>query len=251
MRKYYAIEPPVVFGRRASWKTRSEVISMTIARRPGVPLKLKFVDLPTALRWSISNPTRFPVTHTLCIAGTLDINFGRRLTQQLASVYADYPTIIMGMLTWDNIREFARPEFKGTEIVFPTHSIIPRPTGWKYQSEQLFQPGHVCQAQRYVVPGYEVTWKFARLLLQYGRDLSSNIANKQFRSFTDFDIQPGTQPPDPGPGLFLKQTTLLYQVAGRHDPGCKLISLAVLPYIQLILLLHHAASRYRHPFVTG
>lgn len=41
-----------------------------------------------------------------------------------------------------------------------------------------------------VFRGYEVTWKYARLLLQYGKDLSSNLSNKNHKVFTDFDIQP-------------------------------------------------------------
>jgi hypothetical protein len=41
-----------------------------------------------------------------------------------------------------------------------------------------------------VFRGYEVTWKYAKLLLQYGRDLPSNLSNKQFKVFTDFDVQP-------------------------------------------------------------
>ena len=41
-----------------------------------------------------------------------------------------------------------------------------------------------------VFRGYEVTWKYAKLLLQYGVDLSSNIGNKSYKVFTDFDIQP-------------------------------------------------------------
>jgi hypothetical protein len=41
-----------------------------------------------------------------------------------------------------------------------------------------------------VFRGYEVTFKFARLLLQYNKDIASNLGNKQPRIFSDFDIQP-------------------------------------------------------------
>ena len=41
-----------------------------------------------------------------------------------------------------------------------------------------------------VFRGYEVTWKYARLLDKFGKDLSSDLGNKQFNLFTDFDIQP-------------------------------------------------------------
>ena len=41
-----------------------------------------------------------------------------------------------------------------------------------------------------VFRGYEVTWKYAKLLLQFGKDIASNLDNKQNKVFTDFDIQP-------------------------------------------------------------
>ena len=41
-----------------------------------------------------------------------------------------------------------------------------------------------------VFRGYEVTWKYARLLMQYKNDFNSNISNKQHTVFTEFNIQP-------------------------------------------------------------
>ena len=41
-----------------------------------------------------------------------------------------------------------------------------------------------------VFRGYETTFRFARLLQQYGASLSSSIGEKKFRVFNDFDIQP-------------------------------------------------------------
>ena len=41
-----------------------------------------------------------------------------------------------------------------------------------------------------VYRGYEVTFRFARLVKQYGREIASNLGNKQTKVFTDFDIQP-------------------------------------------------------------
>ena len=41
-----------------------------------------------------------------------------------------------------------------------------------------------------VFRGYETTWKFARLLMKYGKDLPSNLSSKLDNVFTEFDIQP-------------------------------------------------------------
>ena len=41
-----------------------------------------------------------------------------------------------------------------------------------------------------VFRGYEVTFRFARMLLQHGSDIASNLTSKYVKVFTDFDIQP-------------------------------------------------------------
>ena len=41
-----------------------------------------------------------------------------------------------------------------------------------------------------VFRGYEVIWKYAKLLMQYDDEITSNLGNKQVKVFTDFDIQP-------------------------------------------------------------
>jgi hypothetical protein len=41
-----------------------------------------------------------------------------------------------------------------------------------------------------VMRGYEATWRFSKLLLEYGREFSSNINHKAFNVFRELDIQP-------------------------------------------------------------
>ncbi len=41
-----------------------------------------------------------------------------------------------------------------------------------------------------VFRGYETTWRFAKLLLQYGKNLSGSIGEKKYKVFNDFTIEP-------------------------------------------------------------
>jgi hypothetical protein len=50
-----------------------------------------------------------------------------------------------------------------------------------------------------VMRGYEATWRFSKLLLQYGKDIASNLGRKEFNIFRELDIQP----------VINKQTTAL------------------------------------------
>ena len=41
-----------------------------------------------------------------------------------------------------------------------------------------------------VMRGYEATWRFSKLLLEYGKDLPTNIGHKAFNVFRELDIEP-------------------------------------------------------------
>jgi hypothetical protein len=127
---------------------------------------------------------------TLCIAGSLDINFGRRLAQQLASINAKYPATLMGMPTWDAIREFSRPEFRGLEIIYSTPFYNPQTDKVSQSITNYFNNTMYARPSDMVFRGYDATWRFSKLLLKYGKDLSSNLGNRQVKVFIDYDIQP-------------------------------------------------------------
>ena len=128
--------------------------------------------------------------HNICIGASLDANFGRRLAFQLASIGKSYPITLAGMPTWDGIREFSNPEFKGIAIVYSNPFYSARIDKISQDITNFFANTMYARPSDMVFRGYEVTWKFSKLLMQYGKDISSNLGNKGNQVFTDFDIQP-------------------------------------------------------------
>lgn len=193
--KYYPLEPPVVFRKKGELENQiKSYLDESGKNTRSVPLKLKYVDLPDS--FTVDNLKRYmdSTRRTLCIAGSLDANFGRRLAQQLSSLYTQYPSTVLGMPTWDNIRDFSHPEFKGPEIIYGTPFYNPRTDKVSQDINNYFSSVMYARPSDMLFRGYEVTWKFAKMLLQYGKDLSSNLANKQFNIFTEFDIEPVINP---------------------------------------------------------
>lgn len=191
IQKYYAIEPLVVFRTKGVAEDQikayfDEYSKVTMS----VPLKMKYVDLPDSFTVDHLKPHLDDARRTLCVAGSLDAAFGRRLAFQLASLHATYPSVIMGMPTWDGIRDFTRPEFKGPEIIYSTPFYNARMDRVSQEITNYFNNTIYARPSDMVFRGYEATMRFSRLLLQYGKDLSSNLGNKQNKIFIDFDIQP-------------------------------------------------------------
>lgn len=192
IQKYYSLNPIIIFRKKGQLEDRIKIYFDEFGKNTlGVPLKMKYVELTDSFTVNHLKPYLDTTNQTLCVAGSLDENFGRRLTQQLAALKKQkYLSSVVGMPTWDNIKDFNKPEYKGVEIIYSTPFYNAKLDKFSQSIINYFNTVMYARPSDMVFRGYEVTWKYARLLMQYGRDLSSNLSNKSHKVFTDFDIQP-------------------------------------------------------------
>jgi len=192
IQKYYAIDPLVVFKKKGVLEDQIKSYFDNYAKATmGVPLKMKYVDVPENFTAEQLAPYLDSNHHTVCLAGSLDENFGRQLATQLASLYKKYPVVIVGMPTWDGLKtDFTKPEWKGPEIIYSTPFYNPRTNKLSQDIVNHFSTTMYARPSDMVFRGYEVTWKFTQLLFQYGKDISSNLANSRNNVFIDYNIQP-------------------------------------------------------------
>lgn len=156
-----------------------------------VPLKLRFVTLlPTFTSRDILKNLDSNITN-ICIVGSLDVQFGQLVCEQLSEVSNSYTSTIFGMPTWD-IVDFTKPLFRNLEIFYSTPFYIAPTDKTAVALNSHFKTRFYSRPTDMVFRGYETVYHFSRLLLQHRMDFHSAIAVKKFRIFTDFDIQPVT-----------------------------------------------------------
>lgn len=156
-----------------------------------VPLKLKYVDLTDSFTLKQLRPLLDSNRHNTFIAASLDDHFNRRLITQIVAAGNQYSTTIVGMPTLDNLdKEFSKPEFKGPEIIYGHPFYNSKMDKVSTEINNYFTTKMYARPSDMVFRGYEVMWKYSKLLAQFKTDLSSNINNKSNKVFTDFDIQP-------------------------------------------------------------
>ena len=132
-----------------------------------IPLKLKYTELPDS--FSVNQITRVLDSneHSLCIAGSLDENFGHRLALQLAVASKSYPLTLMGMPTFDNLAsDFIKPEYKGLEIIYSNPFFNPRTDKFTQTITNYYSSKMYASPSDWVLMGYETTWRFSKLLLK-------------------------------------------------------------------------------------
>ena len=156
-----------------------------------VPLKLKYVDLIDSFTVKQLRSMLDSNRQNTFIAASLDDNFNRRLITQLALAGRAYKTSIIGMPTLDNLdKEFSKNEFKGPEIIYGHPFYNAKTDKTSSEINNHFNTKMYARPSDMVYRGYEVMWKYSKLLAEYKTDLSSNLNNKSNKVFTDFDIQP-------------------------------------------------------------
>lgn len=192
IQKHYSLTPIIVFRKKGQLEDRLKTYFDDFGKNTvAVPLKIKYVELTDSFSVNQLRTHLDTSIQTLCIAGSLDESFGKRLVKQLAQLKKQkFQATIMGMPTWDNIKDFNKPEYKGVEVIYSTPFYNAKLDKVSQNITNYFNTIMFARPSDMVFRGYEVTWKYAKLLLQFGKDISSNLGNKQYKVFTDFDIQP-------------------------------------------------------------
>ncbi len=191
IQKHYPLEPLVVFRRKGQMEDMIRNIFEEFGKNTmAVPLKLKYVDLPDSFTVNHLTAHLDSNRKALCIAGSLNDAFGKRLALHLAAVNKQYPVTVMGMPTWDGIKDFSRPEYKDLEIVYATPFYNPRTDSVSASISNYFNTVMYARPSDMVMRGYETLWRFSKLLLKYPNDFNSSITRKEFNLFREFDIQP-------------------------------------------------------------
>jgi len=192
LQKYFALNTVTVLRKKGQMedliKTYIDDYSKSTA---SVPLKLKYVDLADSFTVRQLLPMLDSNRQNTFVAASLDDNFNRRLINQLALAGRSYKISIIGMPTLDNFdREFSKPEFKGPEIIYGHPFYNAKTDKISTEINNHFNTKMYARPSDMVFRGYEVMWKYSKLLALYKTDLSSNLNNKSNKVFTDFDIQP-------------------------------------------------------------
>jgi hypothetical protein len=191
LQKNYPTSPAVVFTRKGAQENLlSSYFSDIEKNTASFSLKLKFVTLNDNFTASQLLPYLDSNRLTMCLAGSLDENFGKRLAKHLAAVNTNYPVQLIGMPTWDGIKEFENKDYKGLEIYYTTPFYHPKTDKLSVAITNHFRTNLYSRPTDMVFRGYESLMRFGKLLIEHGPNLNSSIGEKKYKVFTDYDIQP-------------------------------------------------------------
>ncbi|MBO9682842.1 MAG: ABC transporter substrate-binding protein [Flavisolibacter sp.] len=188
LQKYHSLDRIVMFTRPGTQEDLLKNYFNDVAKSTAsTSLNIQFVNVgadyvPQTLARHLDSTKR-----TVVLAGSLDEAFATKLTQTLAGLNNRYPVRVIGMPTWEN---YNFTKANDLEIIYTTpfnydrNAPLENTLATEYTKTMSLRPSDL------FFRGYETTLRFGLLLLDTGKDVSSNLSRKGNIVFTQFDIQP-------------------------------------------------------------
>ena len=123
------------------------------------------------------------------ICGSLDESFGINLMNAAQKIYKTYPLELMGMPTWETIKDISKPEYKDFSIYFSS-SFFNTGTVAFNNFTKTFTDATYGRPSDVAYKGYELTRYFVNLLFRYDDRLMQHLNERTYRSFTEYDFRP-------------------------------------------------------------
>jgi hypothetical protein len=190
LQKYHALDKIKVYTKPGAQEAQLKeyLIEYGKATR-SVPLKIEFVNAGFDFDAATLEASLDSNAKNVCIAGSLDENFGLHLLQHLSSLSKKYSIAVAGMPTWDGLN-LSRPEYKSMEVFYSSPFYYARPNSLATRIANDFSAKQVSRPTDMFYRGYETMLRFGLLLLDAKQDVASSLARKGNNIFTSFDIQP-------------------------------------------------------------
>jgi hypothetical protein len=186
----YAKQQVVVFRKKGALEDRIRSYWEENNLTKKIP-KWTYVDLPDSFSVNQISVKLDTIKSTICIAGTLDENFGKRLASQLATLNKQrYKTSLFGLPTWGDIKDFSKLEYRGLDITYCTPYYNSRIDSVSQQVQRFFSTTLYARPSDMALRGYESVWKYANLLLKYKDNIATQLASREFELFRELQIQP-------------------------------------------------------------
>lgn len=161
MQKYYAIAPIVYFRKKGGAEDRLKSYFDEISKNTAsVPLKIKYVTLEDSFTVDDIKENLDEDRTTVVIAGSLDVNFGERLTADLSSLYQQSRSVVFAMPTWWDVTDFTKPEYKGVEVIYTTPFYLSPTNNLALKVENNFKARFYSRPTDMFFRGYETVFSF-------------------------------------------------------------------------------------------
>lgn len=157
----------------------------------GVPLRYKTIEVADSITSDRLATILDSTKATILFGASLDERFARNMADVSASLRnIGYPVELMGMSTWENVREFSTAKYKNLEVIIPTPYNYPRSDGWIKNIQTRYQEKYFGRASDLYLRAYELAWMLHPVLQKTQSEIAGMLPGKKKLIFSEMDWQP-------------------------------------------------------------
>lgn len=168
----------------------AEVFTSLNASSNGPVMKMETVVMNDVMTTADLKAKLDTLRDNVILAGSLDENFGRNLLLAASALPKNIKLTIVGMPTWESIKELNKPEVKAIPIVHSTSFFNNPAIPWGMYFEENYRKRTFSKPTDVAFKGFELTWTFVNLLLKYDDEFMKHLDDESFNILTDYDFKP-------------------------------------------------------------
>lgn len=154
-------------------------------KTPGLPLKIKTKELIDNFSTDQVIKQLDSTKLNIILCASLNETFGNNLVKAAAS-FKNYKTIIIGMPTWDGVRDIG----KDAEIIYTSPYNYSRTDLLGQQITERYRNKYFGRPSDMVFKGFEAMYHFGKLLIKYNNNLINHLSDNEFKFFNEYNFQP-------------------------------------------------------------
>lgn len=186
MQRFHPTDNITMFRRKGAIEDMIQAVLFDMNKKTyGIPLKLKTIELADNFTTQQIATYLDSTKKNVLVCGSLNETFGTNLVKAV-SLAKSYQSLIMGMPTWDGIKELG----KEADIIYSTPYNLSRTDKLSQQLTAKYKARFFGRPSDMVFKGFESMYHFTKLLLKHGNELINNLSDKEYKLFNEFDIQP-------------------------------------------------------------
>jgi ABC-type branched-subunit amino acid transport system substrate-binding protein len=186
LQKNHPTDPIIYIRKTGALEDMIEGLFQDLNKKtPALPLKIRTVSATDSTNIATFNAIMDSTKTNIVFCGSLNENFGINLVKSAAS-NKSYKSILVGMPTWDGIKDLG----KGTEIVYSTPFNYNRIDKVALQINQNYRNKVAGRPSDMVFKGFEAMYHFGKLLIKHQNNIINQLSDNSFKLFNEFDFAP-------------------------------------------------------------
>ncbi|MFM7672264.1 MAG: hypothetical protein ACKO6Q_06710 [Bacteroidota bacterium] len=196
LQQYYALNRIILVRKKGNMEDKIlNYWEQNGQRTPGVPLTYRIIEGVDTVSLKQLKSTLDSTQQTILVGASLDDRFARTLATAASELRtAGYKIELMGMSTWENVREFTTNRFKNLEVTIPTPFYYPKADALSKWLQIRFQNKNFGKVSDLYMRGYEIAWLLHPFLRENNSSLAETLPGKRKLLFAEVDWQAVTNP---------------------------------------------------------